>query len=94
MVIFTLLTLPGLHAKTAWIIVSALINSKKPIVWKKVNAFHYSRLFIRIAFQIKFNTVAERVHLIYWVLKEDIANRKISFLANLDEPHRQGRMHL
>jgi len=26
------------------------------------------------------NTVAERVHLIYWVLKEEIANRKIAFL--------------
>jgi len=28
----------------------------------------------------KVNTVAERVHLIYWVLKEKIANRKIASL--------------
>jgi len=31
MVIFTLWSLPGLHAHTAWTIISALINSKKPI---------------------------------------------------------------
>jgi len=53
MVIFTLWSLPGLHAHIAWIIISTLINSKKPIVWKKLNAFHYFMLFIRIAFQIK-----------------------------------------
>jgi len=45
-------SLPDLHAHTAWIIFSALINSKMPIA----NAFHYFMLFmlfIRIAFQIK-----------------------------------------
>jgi len=53
MVIFTLRNLTGLHAQTAWIIISALINSKKSIAWKKLNEFHYFMLFIRIAFQIK-----------------------------------------
>jgi len=47
------LSLPGLHAHTAWIIISALITPKKPIAWKKPNAFHYFMLFISIAFQIK-----------------------------------------
>jgi len=28
-------------------------NSKKPITWKKLSAFHYFMLIIRIAFQIK-----------------------------------------
>jgi len=31
----------------------------------------------------KVNTVAERVHLIYWVLKEDVANRKLASLQTL-----------
>jgi len=31
----------------------------------------------------KVNTVAEHVHLIYWVLKEDIANRKLASLQTL-----------
>jgi len=53
MVIFTLRSLPGLQAHTTWIIISTLINSKKPIAWKKLNAFHYFILFIRIAFQTK-----------------------------------------
>jgi len=53
MVIFTLRSLPGLHAHIAWTIISALINSKKSIAWKKPNAFHYFMLFISIAFQIK-----------------------------------------
>jgi len=50
MVIFTVQNLPGLHAHTTWITISALINSKKPIAWKKLSAFHYFMLFIRIAF--------------------------------------------
>ena len=66
MVIFTLSSLPGLHAQTACIIISSLTNTIKPTGWKKVSAFHYFMLFIRIAF----NRVAERVHLIYCVLKE------------------------
>jgi len=53
MVIFTLRSLPGLHAHTAWIIIKALINSKQAIAWKKLNAFHYFMVFIRIAFQIR-----------------------------------------
>jgi len=53
MIIFALPSLPDLHAQTAWIIISAVINSEKPITRKKLNAFHYSRLFIRIALQIK-----------------------------------------
>jgi len=52
MVISTLWSLPGLHAHAAWIIISALINSRKPIAWKKLNALHYFMLSIRIAFQI------------------------------------------
>jgi len=52
MVISTLWSLPGLHAYAAWIIISALINSRKPIAWKKLNALHYFMLSIRIAFQI------------------------------------------
>ena len=31
----------------------------------------------------KLNTVAERVHLIYWVFKEEIANRKVASLQTL-----------
>ena len=53
MAIFTLPSLPGLHDQTAWIIILALINAKRPIAWKKRNAFHYFILFIRIAFQTK-----------------------------------------
>jgi len=53
MVIFTLPSLPELHAQTTWIIISALNSSEKLIAWKKLNAFHYSRLFIRIALQIR-----------------------------------------
>jgi len=51
MVIFTLSNLPGLHAQTHWKIISALINTKK--AWKKLKAFHYFMLFIRIEFQTK-----------------------------------------
>jgi len=70
--------LPGLHAQTAWIIISALINPKKPIAWKKNNALpihviHQDRISDKV------NTVAGRVHLIYWVFKER-ANRKIASL--------------
>ena len=31
----------------------------------------------------KVSTVAERVHLIYWVMKEEIANQKIASLQTL-----------
>ena len=55
MVIFTLPILTGLHDQTAWIIISALINSKKPIAWKKLNAFHYStETWSDLLFQITF----------------------------------------
>ena len=39
---------------------------------------HYFVLRIRIVFQRKFDTVAERVHLFYWVMKEEITHRKIA----------------
>ena len=40
MVIFTPQSLPGLYAQTAWIIISGLIKSKKPIAWK--NSMHFT----------------------------------------------------
>jgi len=64
MVIFTLWSTPGLHAHTAWIIISALSNSKKPIAWKKsqrillFHAIHQDRISDKV------NTVTESVHLI------------------------------
>jgi len=52
-VIFTLPRLPGLHAQIAWIIIAALINTKKSIILKKLKAFDYFMLFITVAFQTK-----------------------------------------
>jgi len=63
-------------------IISALINNETLVARKKRNAFQYFMLFIRIAFRNKINTVVERVHLIYWVLKEKITSRKIASLQN------------
>jgi len=82
MVTFALSSLPGLHAQTAWITISALINIKKPLAWKRqpislFHAIHQDRISNEV------NTIAERVHLIYWALKEEIANQKIASLQTL-----------
>jgi len=70
MVIFIIPILPGLHAQTTWIIISALINTKK--AWKKtLNAFHYFPAIHQDRISDKVNSVAERVELIFWVLKEE-----------------------
>jgi len=76
MAMFTLPSLPDLHAQTVWIITSVLINTKKPIAWKKLHislfqAVHQDRISDTV------NTVAERTYLIYWVSKEEVANRQI-----------------
>jgi len=84
----------SLHAPTAWTIISALINTKKPIAWKKTqpispfHAIHQDRISDKV------NTVVERVHLICWVLKEEIANRKTASLQTLvDRIGHNDRLH-
>jgi len=83
MVIFTLWSLPGLHAHSAWIIISALINSKKSIAWKKTQRISLFHAIHQNCISDKVNAVAERALMIYWVLKEEIADQKIASLQTL-----------
>jgi len=83
LVIFTLPSMPDLNAHTAWIIISALITSKKSIAWKKTQRISLFHAIHQDRISDKVNTVAERIHPLYWVLKEEIANRKIASLQTL-----------
>jgi len=69
MVIFTLPSLPGLSAQRASIIISALIDTKKPIAWNKTQRIALFQAIHEECLSDKVNTVAELVHLIYWVLE-------------------------
>ena len=82
MVMFTLPSFPGISAQTAWITISALINTKKPIAWNKTQRIGLFQAIHQDCLSDKVNTVAERVHLIYWVLEEELTNRKIASFAN------------
>jgi len=64
------------------VIISALINSKKPIAWKKTQCISLFQAIHQDCNADEVNTVAERVHLICWVLK-DITNRKLASLQTL-----------
>jgi len=81
----TLPSLPCLHAQTAWIIISALTNTKYPIAWKKTQRISLFQAIHQDRISDKVNMIAERIHLINWVSKDEIVNRKRTFLQILVE---------
>ena len=87
MVICMLWSLTGLHAHTAWIIISALISSKKPVTWKKTQRISLFHAIHQDRISDKVNTVAERVHLNFLGFERRDSESKNSFLANLDGLH-------
>jgi len=58
-------------------------NSKKPIAWKKIQRISLFHAIHQDCISDNVNTVSECVHLIYWVLKQVIANWKIASLQTL-----------
>jgi len=53
------------------------------LAWKKTQRISLLYAIHQDRISDKVNTVAERVHLICWVLKEDITNRKLASLQTL-----------